>query len=61
MQQYSQQPAPEQQQPVHHRPRRGGFARIFRGYLMVVGGVATILGLIWLIVRLFVEIGKWVA
>ena len=58
MQQYSQQPAPAQQ-PVHHRPRRGGFARFFRGYLMVVGGVTTVLGLTWLIVRLFVEIGKW--
>ena len=46
-----------QEQP---RPRPHGRARrIFRGYLMTVGAIATICGIVLMLVRLFVEIGKW--
>ncbi len=54
-------PPPRAERPPE-RPRRrhGRFGRFFRGYLMTVGAAANIMGLIWLLVRLFVEIGKWV-
>ena len=47
--------------PQHPSPRRrrGGFKRFVRGYLMLVGGLTTIVGFILLLVRLFVEIEKW--
>ena len=46
-------------QPMQTRRRRGGFGRFFRGYLMLVGACTTIIGLVFLLVRLFVEIEKW--
>ena len=58
-----------QQHPYHHReadaplrkrPRRGKAGRFFRGYLMLVGALTTIAALVLLLVRLFVEIEKWV-
>lgn len=47
---------PERGEPKH----RGRFMRFMRGYLMIVGGAATVYALIYLIVRLFVKIGAWV-
>ena len=41
------------------RPRRGRIGRFFRGYLMLVGMLTTIAGLVLLLVKLFVEIEKW--
>ena len=53
-------------QPMHPPPRpskprrrKGGFGRFIRGYFMLVGICTTIIGLIFLLVRLFVEIDKW--
>ena len=49
-----------QPQPESQRGKRPGRARrIFRGYLMVAGALATLAGLTLLIVSLFVEINKW--
>ena len=42
------------------RPRRGRAGRFFRGYLMLVGALTTLAALVLLLVRLFVEIEKWV-
>lgn len=44
-----------------YRKRRGWFLRFVRGYLMFVGGLTTLYGLIQLLVLLFVEIAKWSA
>lgn len=41
------------------RRRRGRVARFFRGYLMMVGALTTLYVLLQLVVRLLVEIGKW--
>ena len=49
-------PPPPQKPP---RRRRGGFMRFVRGYLMLVGACTTIMGLIWLLVYVFVELGKF--
>ncbi|MDD3411659.1 MAG: hypothetical protein PHY12_12715 [Eubacteriales bacterium] len=46
-------------EPERPRRRRGRTARFFRGYLMTVGAATTVIGLTLLLVRLFVEIGKW--
>ena len=53
-------PMPEPPPPKRPRRRRGGFSRFVRGYLMMVGACTTIVGLILLLVRLFVEIEKWI-
>lgn len=42
------------------RPRRSRIGRFFRGYLMLVGALTTAAALVLLLVRLFVEIEKWV-
>ena len=39
--------------------RHGRAMRIVRGYLMIAGGVATVVGLTLLIVSLFVKIQDW--
>ncbi len=54
-----QQPMYQAPAPQRPRRRRGGFGRFVRGYLMVVGAGATIAGLGYLLVQLFVEIDKW--
>ena len=41
------------------RRRRGRVACFFRGYLMTVGALTTLYVLLQLVVRLLVEIGKW--
>ena len=47
--------------PGRGAPRhRGRFARFMRGYLMIVGGATTVYVLIYLLVKLFVEIGAWI-
>jgi hypothetical protein len=51
---------PEYRQDHARRPRRGRAGRFFRGYLMLVGALTTIAALVLLLVRLFVEIEKWV-
>ena len=49
--------APPPQRPPHrHRSR---FHRIFRGYLMLVGAIATLYALARLVVLLLIEISKW--
>ncbi len=56
-------PPPEhpQYQPRHRtHHRRGRAGRFFRGYLMLVGAITTIAAMVLLLVRLFVEIEKWV-
>lgn len=55
-----QEPAYQQPSPKKPRHRRGRPARFFRGYLMVVGALATMAGLVYLLVQLFVEIEKWI-
>ena len=59
-------PYPPEQEPreaqMTHRPRprpMGRARRVFCGYLMVAGALATLAALTLLVVRLFVEIGKW--
>ena len=55
------------QQPAHQpnerpeKPRRkmGALGRFLRGYFMLVGAGTTIYVLIQLLVKLFVEIEKW--
>ena len=41
------------------RPRPGRFRRFVRGYLMMVGALTTLYVLVLLLVKLFVEVGKW--
>ena len=44
----------------HPKPRRRGrFGRFVRGYLMLVGALTTLYVLVQLLVRLLIEIGKW--
>ena len=53
---------PQQDQRPFAPPREkrhGRAARIVRGYLMIAGGVATVVGLTLLIVSLFVKIQDW--
>lgn len=53
---------PQSFQPQQEPPRgkrQGRARRVFRGYLMVTGALATLSGLILLLVSLFVEINKW--
>ena len=58
---YSPQPGrPEYRPERRKRPHRGRAGRFFRGYLMLVGALTTIAALVLLLVRLFVEIEKWV-
>ena len=45
--------------PGARRRRHGRVARFFRGYLMMVGALTTLYVLLQLVVRLLVEIGKW--
>ena len=46
--------------PHRRRSRRPGRIRRFvRGYLMLVGALTTLYVLVQLLVRLFIEIGKW--
>ena len=53
-------PAGQMEKPGRQpRPRHGRFRRFVRGYLMMVGGLTTLYVLVQLLVRLFVEIGKW--
>ena len=47
---------PQQPDPRHRRPCRA--RRIFRGYLMIAGAIATLSGLVLLIVSLFVELNN---
>ena len=51
---------PEPTPPPHRRRSRPGrFRRFVRGYLMLVGALTTLYVLVQLLVRLFIEIGKW--
>ncbi len=52
---------PEPTPPPHRRRSRrpGRFRRFVRGYLMLVGALTTLYVLVQLLVRLFIEIGKW--
>lgn len=51
---------PMEPQPPHHRKRRGGrFGRFVRGYLMCVGSLTTGYMFVQLLVRLFIEVDKW--
>ena len=52
---------PELTPPPRRRPphRPGRFRRFVRGYLMLVGALTTLYVLVRLLVRLFIEIGKW--
>ena len=52
---------PEPTSPPHWRRSRrpGRFRRFVRGYLMLVGALTTLYVLVQLLVRLFIEIGKW--
>jgi hypothetical protein len=52
-------PPPDRYEYPRH-PRRGRAGRFFRGYLMLVGALTTVAALVLLLVRLFVEIEKWV-
>ena len=45
--------------PHRRRSRPGRFRRFVRGYLMLVGALTTLYVLVQLLVRLFIEIGKW--
>lgn len=56
-----QEPVYQQPGPKRPRHRRGRLARFVRGYLMVVGACATMAGLVYLLVQLFVEIEKWIS
>ena len=52
--------SPEPPPPPHRRRSRPGrFRRFVRGYLMLVGALTTLYVLVQLLVRLFIEIGKW--
>lgn len=52
--------SPESPPPPHRRRSRPGrFRRFVRGYLMLVGALTTLYVLVQLLVRLFIEIGKW--
>ena len=51
---------PERRPEPRRHPRRGRAGRFFRGYLMLVGALTTVAALVLLLVRLFVEIEKWV-
>ena len=52
--------SPEPTPPPHRRRSRPGrFRRFVRGYLMLVGALTTLYVLVQLLVRLFIEIGKW--
>lgn len=53
--------SPEPTPPPHRRRscRPGRFRRFVRGYLMLVGALTTLYVLVQLLVRLFIEIGKW--
>ncbi|MBN1777366.1 MAG: hypothetical protein JW811_04515 [Clostridiales bacterium] len=53
-------PRPEYRAEARRRPRRSRAGRFFRGYLMLVGALTTVAVLVLLLVRLFVEIEKWV-
>lgn len=45
---------------THRRPKhRGRFMRFIRGYLMLVGALSTLYVLVQLLVRLFIEVGRW--
>lgn len=48
---------PQPEEP--RRKRHGRVGRFFRGYLMIAGALATAYVLEQLLVRLFVEIGRW--
>ena len=52
---------PEPTPPPRRRPRHrpGRLRRFVRGYLMLVGALTTLYVLMQLLVRLFIEIGKW--
>lgn len=52
------QPRPDER-PKPRPRRRGRFRRFMRGYLMTVGALTTLYVLVQLLVRLFVEVGKW--
>ncbi len=58
-QQHKPYPGQNQEPPQPRRKRPGRAGRMFRGYLMIAGAVATIAGLILLLVSIFVEIEKW--
>lgn len=51
---------PHQPNEPKPRPRRRRFARFVRGYLMLVGALTTLYVLAQLLVRLLIEVGKWV-
>ncbi len=53
-------PEPPERPDYARRPRRGRAGRFFRGYLMLVGALTTVVALVLLLVRLFVEIEKWI-
>lgn len=61
MQPEAQRPAtPSGGKPERGAPRhRGKFARFMRGYLMIVGGATTAYVLVYLLIKLFIEISAW--
>lgn len=52
-------PKPPRRSAAPRRRRHGRFLRFVRGYLMCVGALSTLYVLVQLLVRLFIEIGKW--
>lgn len=53
-------PAQNSGMNARRKPRhRGRFGRFMRGYLMLVGALSTLYVLVQLLVRLFIEVGKW--
>ena len=52
-------PEPTPPPPRRRSRRPGRFRRFVRGYLMLVGALTTLYVLVQLLVRLFIEIGKW--
>ena len=56
---YQPQQNPSPSGPPPHVKRPGRARRFFRGYLMVAGAAATLVGITLLIVSLFVEIHEW--
>ncbi len=55
-----------QEKPKRERRERGEprhrsrFLRFMRGYLMIVGAATTVYVIIYLAIKLFVEIDKWI-
>lgn len=52
---------PQNENYKPHKRRRGRFMRFVRGYLMLVGSLTTLYVLVQLLVRLFIEVDKWMS